>query len=117
MESPTPIRRQYLDLKQRYPEAILFFRLGDFYETFDEDAKLVARELEITLTSKPMGRNQRVPLAGIPYHAVDGYLAKLLQKGYKVAICEQLEDPAKAKGGKKPTGHGRASSARPATPG
>ena len=94
----TPIRRQYLDVKRRYPHAIVFFRLGDFYETFDEDAKLCARELEITLTSKPMGKNLRVPLAGIPYHALDGYLAKLIAKGYKVAICEQMEDPATAKG-------------------
>ncbi len=94
----TPIRRQYLDIKRRYPHAIVFFRLGDFYETFDEDAKLCARELEITLTSKPMGKNLRVPLAGIPHHALDGYLAKLIAKGYKVAICEQMEDPATAKG-------------------
>jgi DNA mismatch repair protein MutS len=100
MEAPvsTPIRRQYLDIKRRYPHAIVFFRLGDFYETFDEDAKLCARELNITLTSKPMGKNLRVPLAGIPYHALDGYLAKLIGKGYKVAICEQMEEPATAKG-------------------
>ncbi len=94
----TPIRRQYLEIKQRYPHAIVFFRLGDFYETFDEDAKLCAKELEITLTSKPMGKDLRVPLAGIPYHSVDAYLAKLVTRGYKVAICEQLEDPATAKG-------------------
>ena len=94
----TPIRRQYLDIKRRYPHAIVFFRLGDFYETFDEDAKLCARELEITLTSKPMGKNLRVPLAGIPHHALDSYLARLIAKGYKVAICEQMEDPATAKG-------------------
>ncbi len=93
----TPIRRQYLDIKRRYPHAIVFFRLGDFYETFDEDAKLCARELEITLTSKPMGKNLRVPLAGIPYHALDGYLAKLIGKGYKVAICEQMEEPGPGK--------------------
>ena len=94
----TPIRRQYLDIKRRYPHAIVLFRLGDFYETFDEDAKLCARELEITLTSKPMGKNLRVPLAGIPYHALDTYLARLISKGYKVAICEQMGDPATAKG-------------------
>jgi DNA mismatch repair protein MutS len=94
----TPIRRQYLDIKRRYPHAIVFFRLGDFYETFDEDAKLCARELEITLTSKPMGKNLRVPLAGIPHHALDSYLTRLIGKGYKVAICEQMEDPATAKG-------------------
>ncbi|MGA2286005.1 MAG: DNA mismatch repair protein MutS [Dehalococcoidia bacterium] len=94
----TPIRRQYLDIKRRYPHAIVLFRLGDFYETFDDDAKLCARELDITLTSKPMGKNLRVPLAGIPYHALDGYLARLIGKGYKVAVCEQMGDPAAAKG-------------------
>ena len=94
----TPIRRQYLEIKRRYPHAIVFFRLGDFYETFDDDAKLVARELEITLTSKPMGKGERVPLAGVPYHAVEGYLARLIAKGYKVAICEQLSDPAAGEG-------------------
>ncbi len=94
----TPIRRQYLDVKRRYPHAIVFFRLGDFYETFDDDAELCARELDIVLTSKPMGKGLRVPLAGIPYHAVDGYLAKLIARGYKVALCEQMGDPAAAKG-------------------
>ncbi|MHB8378172.1 MAG: DNA mismatch repair protein MutS [Dehalococcoidia bacterium] len=98
MDGLTPIRRQYLDVKRRYPHAIVFFRLGDFYETFDDDAELCARELDITLTSKPMGKGLRVPLAGIPYHAVEGYLAKLIAKGYKVAICEQMSDPATAKG-------------------
>ncbi|MGB2694308.1 MAG: DNA mismatch repair protein MutS [Dehalococcoidia bacterium] len=94
----TPIRRQYLDIKRRYPHAIVFFRLGDFYETFDDDAKLVARELEIALTSKPMGGGERVPLAGIPYHALEGYLSRLIAKGYKVALCEQMSDPATSKG-------------------
>ncbi|MCH8066102.1 MAG: DNA mismatch repair protein MutS [Chloroflexi bacterium] len=94
----TPIRRQYLEIKRRYPHAIVFFRLGDFYETFDDDAKLVARELEITLTSKPMGKGLRVPLAGVPYHAIDGHLSRLIAKGYKVAICEQMGDPATAEG-------------------
>ena len=93
----TPLRRQYLDIKRRYPHAILFFRLGDFYETFDEDAQTAARELEITLTSRPIGKNQRVPLAGIPHHALDSYLAKLIAKGYKVAICEQMEEPGKGR--------------------
>ena len=88
----TPLRRQYLEIKRRYPHAILFFRLGDFYETFDEDAETVARELEITLTSRPVSKGQRVPLAGIPYHALDSYLGKLIAKGYKVAICEQMEE-------------------------
>ncbi|MBI5289807.1 MAG: DNA mismatch repair protein MutS, partial [Chloroflexi bacterium] len=98
MSEITPIRRQYLDVKRRYPHAIVFFRLGDFYETFDDDAELCARELEITLTSKPMGKGLRVPLAGIPYHAVDGYIARLIAKGYKVALCEQMSDPATTKG-------------------
>jgi DNA mismatch repair protein MutS len=88
----TPLRRQYLEIKRRYPHAILFFRLGDFYETFDEDAETVARELEITLTSRPVSKGQRVPLAGIPYHALDSYLGKLIARGYKVAICEQMEE-------------------------
>ncbi|MCL4459272.1 MAG: DNA mismatch repair protein MutS [Chloroflexi bacterium] len=94
----TPIRRQYVQLKRQYPDAILFFRLGDFYETFDDDAKLVATELEITLTAREMGRGYRVPMAGVPYHAVDGYLAKLINRGYKVAICEQVGDPVSTKG-------------------
>jgi DNA mismatch repair protein MutS len=94
----TPIRRQYLEVKRRYPQAIVFFRLGDFYETFDDDAKLVARELEITLTSKPMGKDLRVPLAGVPYHSLETHLKRLVSRGYKVAICEQVEDPRKAKG-------------------
>ena len=93
----TPLRRQYLDIKRRYPHAILFFRLGDFYETFDEDAEVVARELEITLTSRPVSKDQRVPLAGIPHHSLDTHLAKLIAKGYKVAICEQTEAPQKGK--------------------
>ncbi|HZU77395.1 MAG TPA: DNA mismatch repair protein MutS, partial [Dehalococcoidia bacterium] len=94
----TPIWRQYLDVKRRYPHAVVFFRLGDFYETFEDDAKLCARELELTLTSKVLGKNFRVPLAGIPYHAVDSYLAKLIGKGYKVAVCDQMADPASVKG-------------------
>jgi len=91
----TEIRRQYLKIKQSYPEAIVLFRLGDFYETFDEDAKLTSRLLEITLTSREMGKGQRIPMAGIPYHALDSYLARLVGRGYKVAICEQLTPPGK----------------------
>jgi len=86
----TPSRQQYLDIKRQHPNAILFFRLGDFYETFDEDAEITARELDIVLTSRPVGKGVRVPLAGIPYHAVDNYLARLIEKGYHVAICEQM---------------------------
>jgi len=91
----TPLRKQYLRIKQKYPGAIVFFRLGDFYETFDEDARITSRELEIVLTSREMGKGQKVPLAGIPYHALDNYLAKLINRGYKVAICEQLSPPGK----------------------
>ncbi len=91
-EDVTPVRQQYLEIKRQYPDAILFFRLGDFYETFDEDAETVSRELDIVLTSRPVGKNQRVPLAGIPYHAVENYLARLIEKGYRVAICEQMGD-------------------------
>ena len=86
----TPVRRQYLQIKRQYPDTLLLFRLGDFYEAFDEDAKTVARELDIVLTSRPVGKDQRVPLAGVPYHAVDGYIAKLIANGHKVAICEQI---------------------------
>jgi DNA mismatch repair protein MutS len=92
----TPIRQQYLDIKKEYPDTILFFRLGDFYETFDEDAEITARDLDIVLTSRPIGNGVRVPLAGIPYHAVESYLARLIEKGHHVAICEQVgEQPAK----------------------
>src|SRR6266540_1348242 len=92
----SPARQQYLDIKRDYPNTILFFRLGDFYETFDEDAELTARELDIVLTSRSVGKGTRVPLAGIPYHAVENYLARLIEKGYHVAICEQMgETPVK----------------------
>ena len=94
----TPIRRQYLRIKQRFPDAIVLFRLGDFYETFDEDARLASRELDIVLTSRSMGKNFKVPLAGIPAHSLESYLARLVRKGHKVAICEQLTDPATSKG-------------------
>ena len=95
---PTPIRRQYLELKERYPDTVLFFRLGDFYETFDDDAKIASDVLQITLTSKPMGKNLRVPLAGVPYHSIDGHVAKLVKSGHRVAICEQMADPSEVKG-------------------
>ena len=95
-EDVTPVRQQYLDIKREYPDTIVFFRLGDFYETFDEDAEITARELDIVLTSRPVGGGVRVPLAGIPYHAAENYLARLIEKGYHVAICEQVGDqPAK----------------------
>jgi len=97
-EGSTPIRQQYLRIKRRYPQAIVLFRLGDFYETFDEDAKIVSKELDIVLTSREMGKNYRVPLAGIPYHALDNYLARLVNRGHKVAICEQLTQPGETRG-------------------
>lgn len=86
----TPLRKQYLDIKRQYPEAIVFFRLGDFYETFDEDAHTAAQELDLVLTSRPVGKDQRVPMAGVPHHAAEGYIGKLIAKGYKVALCEQI---------------------------
>ncbi|HTX92406.1 MAG TPA: DNA mismatch repair protein MutS [Anaerolineales bacterium] len=91
-EDVTPVRQQYLEIKRQYPDAILFFRLGDFYETFDQDAETAARELDIVLTSRPIGKGLRAPLAGIPYHAVENYLSRLIEKGYHVAICEQVGD-------------------------
>ncbi len=91
------MRRQYLEIKRRYPDAIVLFRLGDFYETFDDDAQVVARELGIALTSRPVGKGKRVPLAGIPHHALESHLARLIAAGHKVAICEQMEAPGKGK--------------------
>ncbi|MDQ2683700.1 MAG: DNA mismatch repair protein MutS, partial [Chloroflexota bacterium] len=93
-----PLRRQYLDIKARFPDTILLFRLGDFYETFEEDAEIAAGVLDIVLTSREMGKGQRVPLAGIPYHAAEGYIARLIAAGHKVAICEQVGEVTKGKG-------------------
>jgi DNA mismatch repair protein MutS len=92
MNQITPLRRQYLDIKRQHPDAIVFFRLGDFYETFDEDAKITSRELDIVLTSRPVSKGVRVPMAGIPHHAAENYLSRLISKGYHVAICEQVSD-------------------------
>ena len=96
----TPMRRQYQQIKDQHKDCILMFRLGDFYEMFDEDAKLTARELDLTLTTRDRGKpkEEQTPMCGVPYHSVDSYIARLVQKGYKVAICEQMEDPATAKG-------------------
>src|SRR5579864_1074374 len=93
----TPLMRQYAAIKKEHPHALLFFRLGDFYELFFEDAVIAARELQITLTSRNKEKGTAVPMCGVPYHAAEGYLAKLIRKGYKVAICDQMEDPRQAK--------------------
>jgi len=98
MAKVTPMMEQYLSVKAQAQDAFLFFRLGDFYEMFFEDAVLAARELEITLTSRGGGGDDRVPMCGVPYHSAENYIARLIEKGYKVAICEQVEDPAEAKG-------------------
>ena len=98
MAGMTPMMQQYVETKNQYSDCILFYRLGDFYEMFFEDAKLVSKELELTLTGKDCGMEKRAPMCGVPYHAVDGYLNKLVSKGYKVAICEQVEDPKLSKG-------------------
>ena len=94
----TPMMRQYLELKEKYSDCLLFFRLGDFYEMFFDDAKTAARELELVLTGRDCGLEERAPMCGVPYHSVDVYINRLIEKGYKVAICEQMEDPALAKG-------------------
>ena len=98
MAGVTPMMQQYLTLKAKYQDCLLFFRLGDFYEMFFDDAKTASRELELTLTGKDCGLEERAPMCGVPYHAVNTYVEKLISRGYKVAICEQLEDPALAKG-------------------
>ena len=96
-EPSTPLMRQYAAIKKDHPNALLFFRLGDFYELFFEDAQVAARELQITLTSRNKEKGIAVPMCGVPYHAAEGYIAKLIRKGFKVAICEQMEDPRIAK--------------------
>ena len=103
MAELTPMMKQYLEIKRDNPDSILFFRLGDFYEMFADDARLASRELDLTLTSRDHGKHQKpaeeqIPMCGIPYHASEAYIARLIAKGYKVAICEQMEDPATAKG-------------------
>jgi len=94
----SPMMQQYLNIKEEHKDSILFFRLGDFYEMFFDDALTASRELEITLTGKECGQEERAPMCGVPFHAVDSYISKLIEKGYKVAICEQLEDPKQTKG-------------------
>ena len=94
----TPMMQQYFEIKEKYKEYILMYRLGDFYEMFFDDAKIAAKELELVLTGRDCGEEERAPMCGVPYHAVDGYIGKLVSHGYKVAICEQMEDPSLAKG-------------------
>ncbi|MBV9434614.1 MAG: DNA mismatch repair protein MutS, partial [Acidobacteria bacterium] len=92
-EASTPLMRQYAAIKKQHPNALLFFRLGDFYELFFDDAITASRELQITLTSRNKEKDVAVPMCGVPYHAAEGYLSKLLRKGFRVAICEQMENP------------------------
>ena len=94
----SPMMQKYFETKDQYPGCILFYRLGDFYEMFFEDAKTASSELDLVLTGRNAGVEERVPMCGIPHHAAKGYIQRLIQKGYKVAIVEQLEDPALAKG-------------------
>ena len=94
----TPMMRQYVELKEKHQDCLLFFRLGDFYEMFFEDAETASKELDLVLTGRDCGLAERAPMCGVPYHSVDVYINRLIQKGYKVAICEQMEDPALAKG-------------------
>ncbi|MGX8688968.1 MAG: DNA mismatch repair protein MutS, partial [bacterium] len=96
--SLSPMMQHYLHTKEEYPDCILFYRLGDFYEMFFDDAELVSHELELTLTGKQCGLKERAPMCGVPYHAVDNYLTRLVANGHKVAICEQIEDPKLARG-------------------
>ena len=98
MAEMTPMMQQYLKIKEQNKDAILFFRLGDFYEMFFDDAKLVSKELELTLTGRDCGQAERAPMCGVPFHSYESYVARLVARGYKVAICEQTEDPASAKG-------------------
>ena len=102
MAELTPMMRQYMEIKEQNPDSILFFRLGDFYEMFGPDARTASRELDLALTTRDKDKTKsfddKIPMCGIPYHASDAYIARLIAKGYKVAICEQTEDPAAAKG-------------------
>ena len=98
MAELSPMMKQYFDIKENNKDSILFFRLGDFYEMFYDDAKIASKELELTLTGKECGQEERAPMCGIPFHAAENYIARLVAKGYKVAICEQMEDPSLTKG-------------------
>src|SRR3974377_1593844 len=96
-EPSTPLMRQYAAVKKEHPNALLFFRLGDFYELFFEDAVVAAKELQITLTSRNKEKGTAIPMCGVPYHAAESYIAKLIRRGFRVAICDQMEDPRVAK--------------------
>ena len=98
MAQLSPMMQQYYKIKEDNKDSILFFRLGDFYEMFFEDAKIASKELELTLTGRDCGLEERAPMCGVPYHSCESYIARLVQKGYKVAICEQMENPADTKG-------------------
>ena len=97
-QTVSPMMQQYLEIKRQHPNEILFYRIGDFYEMFFEDAVTASRELELTLTGKACGLDERAPMCGVPFHSYEIYAARLISKGYKVAICEQMENPATAKG-------------------
>src|SRR5246500_5860788 len=97
IDATTPLMQQYQAIKSRYPHALLLFRLGDFYELFYEDAILASRELQITLTSRNREKGQPIPMCGVPYHAAEGYIARLLRAGYKIAVCDQMEAPGPGK--------------------
>lgn len=98
MANLSPMMQQYFEIKKQNPNTILFFRLGDFYEMFYDDAKLASKELDLTLTGRDCGQEERAPMCGVPFHSYESYVARLVAKGYKVAICEQMEDPSLAKG-------------------
>ena len=97
-EKYSPMIQQYLKVKEQYPDVLLFYRVGDFYEMFFEDAKTASRELDLILTGKNAGVKDRIPMCGVPHHAVSSYVQRLVQRGYKIAICEQLQDPKEAQG-------------------
>ena len=97
-KKPLTMMEQYLEIKESNKDCLLFFRVGDFYEMFYDDAVTASRELELVLTGKDCGKKERAPMCGVPYHSCEGYIARLIEKGYRVAICEQTEDPALAKG-------------------
>ena len=98
MAELSPMMRQYMEIKAQNEDSIVFFRLGDFYEMFFEDAKIASEELDLVLTGRDCGLEERAPMCGVPYHSCEGYISRLVEKGYKIAICEQVEDPATAKG-------------------